>query len=202
MMKTTKKILSRIWWLGRGTATMLGVAVMLAVVLGAGTTALAAVPGDPFKLGKINRIDGLSTLVGSADGALLRINNEGSGPAIDLRVEPGEDPMNVNSTSRVKDLNADQLDGQSANDFISEDNTYSFTETEPGPGGGADVEVRATCDSGDMILVGGGGSPFPSDLLRVSEPSGGNSWRVIAQDNGNGNSVLVQATCADFPPLR
>jgi hypothetical protein len=51
MLKATRKVLARIMWMARGTATMVGLAVMLAVVLGAGRTALAAVPGDPFELG-------------------------------------------------------------------------------------------------------------------------------------------------------
>jgi hypothetical protein len=41
---------------------MMGFAVMLAVVLGVGTTALAAVPGDPFKLGKANAVNALTSL--------------------------------------------------------------------------------------------------------------------------------------------
>ena len=205
MMKTKKKkVLSRIWWLGRGTATTMGVAVMLAVVLGVGTTALAAVPGNPFKLGRTNSIDVMSTLVGSASGTLLRINNNGSGPALDLRVEEGEAPMNVNSSTRVNGLNADQVDGQSANDFISEDKTYTTSAFDVGSGGGIDVEVIADCDSGDRILGGGGGRDASApDPLRVSEPAfGGDGWRVIAQDNGDDSGVFARAICADFPPLR
>jgi hypothetical protein len=165
--------------------------------------ALAAVPGDPFKLGRTNTIDQMSTLVGSASGTLLRINNSGSGPALDLRVEEGVAPMNVNSATRVDAFNADQLDGQSASDFISEDKTYTTSAFEVGTGGGVDVEVSADCDSGDRILGGGGGIPAPSpDPLRVSEPFGGDGWRVIAQDNANGSGVFARAICADFPPLR
>jgi hypothetical protein len=182
----------------------MGVAVMLAVVLGVGTTALAAVPGNPFKLGRTNSIDMMSTLVGSASGTLLRINNNGSGPALDLRVEEGEAPMNVNSSTRVNGLNADQVDGQSANDFISEDKTYTTSAFDVGSGGGIDVEVIADCDSGDRILGGGGGIPASApDPLRVSEPAfGGDGWRVIAQDNGDDSGVFARAICADFPPLR
>jgi hypothetical protein len=202
MLKLTKMVISTILWLGRGAATTMGLALMLALTVGLASSALAAVPGDPFKLGKLNSIDGISKLVGSASEAMLRINNNGSGPALDLRVEPGEAPMNVNSATQVNDLNADQLDGQSANDFISEDKTYTASASEVGSGGGTDVELSADCDSGDKILGGGGGGPFPPDLLRVSEPIGGDGWRVIAQDNGNGTVVLAKAVCADFPPLR
>ncbi len=156
MMKMTKTIFSRIWWLGKGTAATIGVVVMLALIVGLASTALAAVPGDPFKLGRTNTIDQMSTLVGSASGALLRVNNNGGGPALDLRVETGEAPLNVNSTAKVNGLNADQLDGLGANDFVSEDKTYTTSAFEVGNGGGVDVEVSADCDSGDRILGGGG----------------------------------------------
>lgn len=48
-MGILRKLLRRVLWLGRGTATAMGIAVMLAAVLGVATTALAAVPGDPLK---------------------------------------------------------------------------------------------------------------------------------------------------------
>src|SRR5215212_5004237 len=34
MTKTTQRVLSTIWWLGKGTATMVGVAIMLALTAG------------------------------------------------------------------------------------------------------------------------------------------------------------------------
>jgi hypothetical protein len=144
----------------------------------------------------------MSTLIGSTSGTLLRINNNGSGPALDLRVESGEAPMNVNSTTRVNALNADQVDGKSESAFISKDKIYTVQRTKLGPGGGADVELSADCDSGDVVLGGGGSAVFSADLLRVSDEIGGDGWRVIAQDNGNGSVVSAKAICADFPPLR
>ena len=195
-------VAARVLWLTKGAALFGGAVVTLALVLSGGTMALAAVPGDPFKLGRTNSIDQMSTLVGSASGTLLRINNNGSGPALDLRVEPGEAPMNVNSTTQVSALNADQVDGQSASAFISKDKIYSVQKTKGGPGGGADVELSADCDSGDRVLGGGGSAVFSSDLLRVSDEIGGDSWRVIAQDNGDASVVSAKAICADFPPLR
>jgi hypothetical protein len=36
---------------------------------------LAAVPGDPFKLGRINTIGKITQLVSSADSAMLKIDN-------------------------------------------------------------------------------------------------------------------------------
>jgi hypothetical protein len=196
-----RSVATKVAWVGRTAAMVFGLALVLALMVGVGSAALAAVPGDPFKVGRTNTIDQMSTLVGSVSGTLLRINNDGSGPALDLRVEPGEAPMNVNSTIRVNSLNADQVDGQSANDFVSKDETYTVSDTEAGSGGGADETVFATCDSGDRVLGGGGGAPFPPDLLRVSEPNG-QGWMVVAQDNGNAGAIAAKAVCADFPPLR
>ena len=188
-------------WIGRATVFSVGLIVTLALILGVATTALAAASGDPFKLGRTNAIDKISKLVGDTGAAMLRVENEGSGPALDLRVGEGEAPMTVDSAARVDDLNADQVDGQGADDFVSEDKTYTVTELETGLGGSIDVQVFADCDPGDRILGGGGSAPFNSDLLRVSEPTG-EGWRVVAQDNGSGSTVIAKAICADFPPLR
>jgi hypothetical protein len=199
--KTTKSVLSWTLWLSRGTATMVGFAVMLAFAVGLASTAVAAVPGDPFKLGRLNSIDQITRLVGSASDAMLRIDNDGSGTALDLRVEPGEAPMTVDSDKKVADLNADKLDGKTADDFVSEDNTYTEVEVELGPGGGSEVQLFVDCDSGDRILGGGASAPFTGDLLQVSEPNG-QGWKVDAVDNGDQSSVSAKAICADFPPLR
>ncbi len=137
----------------------MGIAMLLAVVLGVGTTALAAAPGDPFKLGRLNSVDKISKLVGSTSGALLKGDNDGSGTALDLQVEEGEPPMTVDSAIQVNDFNADQVDGRSADDFISDDNIYTVIEGEVGAGGGTEVTVFADCDSGDKLLGGGGGGP-------------------------------------------
>lgn len=122
MKMPAKKVLSMTLWMARGTATMLGLAVMLAVVFGAGTAALAAVPGDPFKLGKINTIGKITQLVGSADSAVLKIDNDSKGAnatALDLQVDPRKPPMRVDSFTRVEKLNADLLDGRDANQFVT-----------------------------------------------------------------------------------
>jgi hypothetical protein len=56
-----REVYSKVLGLIRGAALALGLAVMLAVVLGAGTTALAA-DGNPFLLGKQNVASAVSTL--------------------------------------------------------------------------------------------------------------------------------------------
>ena len=110
--------------------------------------------------------------------------------------------MNVNSDAgKATNLDADKLDGLSADDFISGDKTYTVVEGEVGSGGGAEVTVFADCDSGDRVLGGGGGGAFTPDILRLSDPTG-QGWRVFAQDNAADSNINAKAICADFPPLR
>ena len=163
-----RSIAARALWLTKGAALFGGAVVTLALVLGVVTMAVAAVPGDPFKLGRTNTIDNLSTLAGSTTGTLLRINNKGSGPALDLRVGARRVAHERQLHHESQRLNADQLDDQGANDFFSEDKTYTTSEFEVGAGGGADVEAFAECDPGDRILGGGGGIPggTGNDLLQ------------------------------------
>jgi hypothetical protein len=120
MMKVTQTKVSRTLWVARGTSMALGLAVMLAVVLGVGTTALAAAPGDPFKLGKTNAVNAISRLAGSVAGPSLQITNDSantSATALELRVKPGKPPMKVNSAAKVQGLNVDRVDAKSASDF-------------------------------------------------------------------------------------
>jgi hypothetical protein len=88
-----RSVFGKVMWVGRRYSWI------LALVFGVAATSLAAVPGDPFKLGKINTVDRVSTLV-----------SEGIGPALSLQVNSGA-PMKVNSTTRVAKLNADMVDG-------------------------------------------------------------------------------------------
>jgi hypothetical protein len=121
-MKITKTVLARIWWLGRGTATMMGVTVMLALTVGLASTALAGTGvGAPFNLGKTNAVNAVSKLVGSVAGPSLTIDNNSTGTgatALDLQVESGKAPIKVNSQAKVANLNADKLDGKDSTQFL------------------------------------------------------------------------------------
>jgi len=71
-------------------------------------------------------VDRLSTLVSTLAGPVLRVDNDGSGSALDLRVgDPAAvpatktvAPMKVDSQGKVLNLNSDELDGQSASEFL------------------------------------------------------------------------------------
>lgn len=76
---------------------------------------------DIKKVGKKNTVDKISQLVGSAASPMLRIDNNGTGTALQLLVEPAskKPPMTVNSDVRVPKLNADRLDGKHASGFYA-----------------------------------------------------------------------------------
>lgn len=121
MIKSMKTILSRLWWLGRGTATMMGVVMMLALTVALASTALAGTGiGAPFDLGKTNTVNAVTRLVGSVGGPSLTIDNNstiGAATALNLQVEAGKAPMKVNSGAKVADLNADKVDGKSVSEI-------------------------------------------------------------------------------------
>jgi len=157
-------------------------------MLGVTTVALAAVPGDPFRLGRINTINTLSTLVGSASTPMLRIDNNGSGTALDLQVQPGKSPMRVNSGIQVANLNADKLDGKTADDFyyynekVNDSVHADFAEDS----GYADFAGKAN----DSALLNGMNSP---QFLTQRTPT----YLVSRErtDGGGGSTLSIEATC-------
>jgi len=117
----TKKIYKRAMGIARGTALTIGVAVMMALVLGEATTALAGTGvGARFDLGKTNTVNAVTKLVGSVAAPSLQVDNNSTGAgatALDLQVEPGKAPMKVNSEAKVANLNADKLDDLDSTQF-------------------------------------------------------------------------------------
>jgi hypothetical protein len=215
MMKITKTVFARIWWLGRGTATVMGVVVMLALTVGLASTALAGTGiGDPFNLGKTNTVNAISSLVGSVAGPSLKIDNNSTGvgaTALRLEVEPGKPPMSVNSTTEVQGLNVDSLDSKNSSDFLQEssdrddflpNDTYVNQVIRSGPGGGGTQLASVDCDPGDKMLGGGGQALSPTeDDTTVSVPFiAAQGWDYQIQDNGSASRVDAFVVCADFPP--
>jgi hypothetical protein len=92
-------------------------AVVSVVVMMAGTALAGSGIGAVFNLGKVNAVNRTSTLSGAAKGKLLQVTNKGSGAALALKVRSGKAPLTVNSTKRVKRLNADLLDGLHASEL-------------------------------------------------------------------------------------
>ena len=80
-------------------------------------TAFGAAAGTAFKLGVVNSISAMTQLVGSTPNAMLRVSNNGSGPALDLRVDSNRPALAINRTAKIANLNADLLDGKDRSFF-------------------------------------------------------------------------------------
>jgi hypothetical protein len=112
---------NKVIWVGRATVFMVGLAVILALVLGVATTAFGA-NGDAWRLGQSNVATAITRLGGIAgvDGPMLRLTNnnaDANDTALDLKVQSGEPPMTVNSDAMVANLDADKLDGRDSTSF-------------------------------------------------------------------------------------
>jgi hypothetical protein len=202
----------------------IGVGVVLALVLGLATVALAAVPGDPFKLGKLNVINTTTTLQGGPPtstgllrlqrtdgiGAVLRVeNNKPGGIAargIDITVPANQTPISVNpDAGTATGLSADRLDGQDQEDFLSASRIYGKTALKTGPGGGDAVVFTAldgpeglACDEGDVAIdASANANDINDDLNQITRSSLG-SYQIEFQDNGDAGGLFrASITCSD-----
>src|SRR5215207_6602318 len=133
---------SKVMWVGRATVFLVGLAVILALVLGVATAALGA-NGDFFKVGKSNFASAVSVL-----------DKSGAGPALKLLVDSGA-PLAVNSSTKVANLNADKVDGLDASQLGGLSGVTQVEQDSVQVSVGFKVE-RATCPVGTVAIGGGG----------------------------------------------
>jgi len=117
-----KRAASKVMWVGRATVFLVGIAVIVGLVVGLASTALGA-NGGIFKLGQTNVATLITRLAGTqgVNGAMFEVQNNNSGTddtALSLKVQSGEPPMQVDSPTKVTNLNADQLDGLDSNNLL------------------------------------------------------------------------------------
>jgi hypothetical protein len=208
-MKTAAR---SVMWVGKATVFLVGLAMMLALTVGLASAALAGTGiGASLNLGKVNKVNAISTLVGSVAGSSLKIDNNSTGTgatALRLEVEPGKPPMSVNSTTEVQGLNVDSLDGMNSGAFLQESTdrddffsgkTYTATGNGVTLAAGQSAFATARCDSGDAALSGGYNFGFGNHSSVFSVGTSGEAYNVGFRGP---TSVVPSVTCADFPPLR
>ena len=125
MKKAVKKgvgpLFLRRLWLARGTSTVLGLALVMTLIVGVASALVSApaeaAPASTLKAGVQNAVNAVTSMVGSVAGPILKLDNNGTGTALDLQVESGKAPMTVNSETKVDNLNADKVDGKSADEI-------------------------------------------------------------------------------------
>jgi hypothetical protein len=148
--------LKKVTWMARATTTIVGLAIMLALVFGVATTALAGTGvGATFNLGQTNTVDAISKLVGSVAGPSLQIDNnstDASATALDLQVEAGKAPLKVSANAgKATNLNSDKLDGKDSSQFLSTINVRSVEVSTPANSNGF---ATANCLPGEKATGG------------------------------------------------
>lgn len=150
---------------------------IFALVVGSGT-ALAATGGD-FVLGKRNSAGTTTTLTSQR------------GPALSLHARRGAPALKVDSGRKVRNLNADRLDGLSAGSFARAGGKTGFfvstAAADDADGNGVnDIYVAlAVCPPGTQ-RTGGGVQNFSIGQVLVNSPDTGHSWVVgVIGDNVN-----------------
>ena len=220
-MQTT---INRAIRMGKAAMLAIGLGVSLALLLGAATMALAAVPGDPLRLGKVNFISNATTaLKGSAPdgGAMLQLQRDsGKGPVLDIKntnpasnsrgvnieVGPGQVPITVvPEAGKASNLNVDKLDGKDQTDFISASQVYGKSAFRTNTSGDETVLFTAldgpeglACDDGDVALDASANAIDINDDLNNITRSGLGSYQIEFQDNEPiGSSFRVSIICSD-----
>jgi hypothetical protein len=109
-----RNTVSKVMWVGTATVFLVGLAVILALIFGVLSRATAHTgSAGLFHLNHNNPVTALSTLTGTFAGAVIKVDNNGTGPALSLEVGSGNAPLTVNSAAgKATNLNADKLDGK------------------------------------------------------------------------------------------
>ncbi len=212
-----RSTVSRILWVARATATVFGLALVLALVFGISSMALAGTGvGAVFNLGQTNAVNALNTVVGTTSSSMLRIDNSGTGSALQLLVRPNRPPLTVSAgAGKATNLNADKLDNRDSSAF-SPSEIYEKSVTQTIPPDNIDNGITVPCDQGDVAVSGSYRISKPDAYLKVfgeervdeefdaergqTSPS---AWHVYVDnpDTTSSGSITVYVNCADRPPL-
>src|SRR5215216_771411 len=124
LMEAMKATLRRLWRLTRATSFVVGLAVMVALVGGVVSLALAKPPtgGEPPPAGGATAASILKGVTNTAT-AVTTLINSGTGAALNLVVQSGQPPLTVNDgAGTATGLSADKVDGKDADAFVSATN--------------------------------------------------------------------------------
>ncbi len=165
------------------------IGALTAVVI-AGTGTAVAANGGSFLLGKKNTATTTTTLSNSK-GTPLSLQGKKSAP-----------PLKVNSTKKVKNLNADKVDGKSSSDFALKAGSTGYMSYESqwidlDTDGTDDALLSiAFCPKGSK-LTGGGSENYTGYPTFASAPVGTNAWAVLSlADPGTDTlDLLAYAVC-------
>ncbi len=116
-MKLVKATLPKLWSLTRTTSMVVGLAVMLALVAGVASLAVARTPSGGATATAI--LKGVSNTAATTTTLI----NSGPGAALNLQVQPGNPPLTANpEAGTATNLSADKVDGKDSTAFVSATN--------------------------------------------------------------------------------
>ena len=174
-----RSVFGKVMWVGRATVSLVGLAVILALMFGVTSMAFAR-DGQSFLLGARNVAQSVSTLV-----------KQGAGPALSLQVDSGA-PLKVSSSTRVANLNADMVDGMHVSQLAPR--AYAQVDADgdiiPGTSKGIIGVQAVTPSNGDPL-----DSRFPNNLycfdLTFDDPTA-----AIGSPFISNNATIATATDA------
>jgi len=198
-----RSAVGKVMWVRRATVFLVGLAVILAMVMGLASAAFSATGGN-FILGQSNSANKPTTLVGeivNTARSTLVLTNPNGGSALQLQVNSGQAPLKANAAAgTATGLSADELDGKTSSAFWS---GQTYRDRVDATISGIQASGTADCDSGDVAL--GGGYNLDSSHSRVSQTElVRDHYRVdwVAGSDVTSKGGSVHVLCADFAPLR
>jgi hypothetical protein len=150
----------------------LGIGIGAVLTLTLTGTAYAAT-GGTFLLGKSNTASATTSLTNSA------------GTALSLNSKTGTAPLKVNHTTKVTNLNSDQLDGLDSTKFaLTTANTAAYdidgVAYDLDENGSTDTIIASgACPSGSRRTGGGMADFTQTGYTLVNAPDTSNSWTVV-----------------------
>ena len=204
---------SKVMWVGRATSAVVGLAILLALAIGAANSALAHTNVDNklFHLNHNNLGKALTQLVGTLASPLLKIDNNGTGPALQLEAGANQPPLVVNADSETAtNLSADKLDGKDSTEIGL--NGWQTVVSNSALNSDSPKGATASCPSGKIVvgigydIAGGTSGSAPNELTDVVVVQAGllavNTVRVTAleeEPTSDNWFVRSRAICATAP---
>jgi hypothetical protein len=130
---------NKVMWVGRATVFLVSLSVILALVFGVASTAFGHTGyRGLLHLGHSNAGKALTQLVGTLAMPLLKLDNNGSGPALQLEAGANRPPLVANADSgTATNLSADKLDGKNSTDFYAAGSKVADSDLLDGQNSGA-----------------------------------------------------------------